>query len=228
MTNIFSNTTWGYNNKKKLLILVPCRDTVDTYFTMSLVELIKTTMLAGVEVNVIYDLSTILLSQRENLANNVIEADVDFALYLDSDMIFPDTTALRLMYHNLPVVCGNYMKRSTPLQTVAYKKVGDWNSWLPLDYSEDLIEVEGIGMGCFMFKPKILHNINRPFFQFEYFNKDWHGEDFYFQKKLRNAGYKIMVDMNLSTELRHVGRWAFGPNIETNKQKIKKIKHAKK
>jgi len=206
----------------KLAILVPCRENVYSLFTSALVELVKTTTMAGIDVHVIYDQSTILLSQREKLAKEAIRMNADYALWLDSDMLFPSTTAMRLMGHNVDVVCGNYMKRSIPLQTVAYEERGDWDSWVPLEPDEELKEVEGIGMGCMMMKTEILKKIEPPFFEFEYYDDDWHGEDFYFQKKLREAGHTIWVDMNLSRQIYHVGQWAFGHTINANDEKILK------
>ena len=226
--NIYDLSIW-HTRPTKLAILIPCRESIYSLFTASLVELVKTTTMAGIDVHVIYDQSTILLSQRERLANQALEINADYALWLDSDMMFPSTTAMRLMAHDQNVVCANYMKRASPLQTVAYPKRGDWENWLPLESDQELEEVEGIGMGCMMMRPAILADIEAPFFSFEYKDKEWHGEDFYFQQKLRDAGYKIMVDMNLSRQIRHVGQWAFGPSIGTNdeqivKRRIKKVK----
>lgn len=221
MKNIYDLSIWK-TKPTKLAILVPCKEYVYSLFTASLVELVKTTTMAGIEVHVIYDQSTILLSQREKLARQALSINSDYALWLDSDMMFPSTTALRLMGHNVDVVCANYMKRSVPLQTVAYPERGDWENWLPLEGGE-LEEVEGVGMGCMMMKTEILRNIEPPFFEFEYYNQDWHGEDFYFQNKLRKAGHKILIDMNLSFQVRHVGQWAFGPSIGTNEdQRVRK------
>jgi len=82
-------------------------------------------------------------------------------------------------------------------------------------------------MGCMMMKTEVLNKIVPPYFAFEYKDKEWHGEDFFFQSKLRKAGYKILVDMNLSFQVRHVGQWAFGPNLGVNQeQRIKR--HTKK
>ena len=96
-----------------------------------------------------------------------------------------------------------------------------------------IIFTKGGGMGCMMMKTEILKNIEPPFFNFEYYDNDWHGEDFYFQNKLRQAGHKILIDMNLSFQVRHVGQWAFGPSIGTNEEKrvdneVKKITKMKK
>jgi len=217
--NIFDLSIWK-SKPTKLAILIPCKEYVYSLFTSSLVELVKTTTMAGIDVHVIYDQSTILLAQRERLANQALKMKSDYCLWLDSDMMFPSTTAMRLMAHNVPIVCGNYMKRSIPLQTVAYTERGNWQEWVPLESQEELEEVEGIGMGCVMMKTEIMKNIEPPFFEFEYRDNEWHGEDFYFQKKLQNAGYKVLVDMNLSRQIRHVGQWAFGPSIHANEERI--------
>jgi hypothetical protein len=224
--NIYDMSIWKAK-PTKLAVLVPCRDTVPSLFTASLVELVKTTTMAGIDIHVIYDQSTILLSQREKLAKQALNLKADYALWLDSDMMFPSTTAMRLMGHNKDIVCSNYMKRSVPLQTVAYPERGNWEDWLPLEHDGELQEVEGIGMGCMMMKTEVLKNIEPPFFAFEYKDGEWHGEDFYFQQKLRDAGHKILVDMNLSTQVRHIGQWAFGPSIGVNDEQIVK-RHVKK
>lgn len=224
--NIFNTSAW---NKKstKLLILVPCRDTVHSLFTMALVEMVKTCVVAGIDTHVTYDTSTILLAQREKLADKALETKADYMLWLDSDMMFPSTTALRLLGHNKDIVAVNYMKRSVPLTTVAYKSLNDWDSWLPLESQQELEVVEGIGMGCMLMKTSLLHTIEKPWFAFEWENGAWHGEDFYFQQKLRDAGHEIFVDMNLSRQVRHVGQWAFGPSIGTNQEQIVKRKQIK-
>jgi len=224
--NIYESSTWNFHHTK-LAILVPCRESMYSLFTSALVELVKTTTISGIDVHVLYNQSTILLAQREKLAQQALEIKADYALWLDSDMLFPSTTAMRLMRHNKDIVCCNYMKRNQPLSTVAYPNRGDWDNWLPLEYEEKLQEVEGIGMGCVMMKTEILKNINPPYFSFEYKDGEWHGEDFYFEKKLRDAGHKIYVDMNLSRQVRHVGQWAFGPGLAVNDEQIVKKHKAK-
>jgi hypothetical protein len=224
--SIFDTSVWRASSIK-LAILVPCRDTVHSLFTMSLTELVKTCVLAGIDTHVTYDSSTILLNQRESLAKKAVDIKSDYMLWLDSDMMFPSTTALRLMGHNRDIVAANYMKRSVPLTTVAYPTLHDWDNWLPLESQEELEVVEGIGMGCMLMKTSVLSTIEQPWFAFEYNDGSWHGEDFYLQKKLREAGHQILVDMNLSRQVRHIGQWAFGPAIGTNQEQIVKRKKTK-
>lgn len=224
--NIYGLSAWNFR-PTKLAILVPCRENMYSLFASSLVELVKTTTMVGIDVHVLYNQSTILLTQREKLAQQALEMNADYALWLDSDMLFPSSTALRLMSHNKDVVCSNYMKRSAPLQTVAYPERGEWDNWLPLEYDGELQEVEGVGMGCMMMKTEVLTKITPPYFAFEYKNNEWHGEDFYFQQKLRDAGYKILIDMNLSRQVKHIGQWAFGSSLAVNDDKIIKKHKAK-
>jgi len=224
--NIFDVSVWKAHSIK-LAILVPCRDTVHSLFTMSLTELVKTCVLAGIDTHVTYDASTILLNQRESLAKKAVEIKSDYMLWLDSDMMFPSTTAMRLMGHNKDIVAANYMKRSVPLTTVAYPTLEEWDSWLPLESQEELEIVEGVGMGCMLMKTSLLSTIENPWFEFEWKDGSWHGEDFNFQKKLRESGHQIFIDMNLSRQVRHIGQWAFGPNIGSNQEQIIKRKSIK-
>jgi hypothetical protein len=194
---------------------------------MSLTELVKTCVLAGIDTHVTYDASTILLNQRESLAKKAVEIKSDYMLWLDSDMMFPSTTAMRLMGHNKDIVAANYMKRSVPLTTVAYPTLEEWDSWLPLESQEELEIVEGVGMGCMLMKTSLLSTIENPWFEFEWKDGSWHGDVFNFQKKLRESGHQIFIDMNLSRQVRHIGQWAFGPNIGSNQEQIIKRKSIK-
>jgi hypothetical protein len=119
------------------------------------------------------------------------------------------------------------MKRSNPLTSVAFIEIGEWDSWLPLMSSEDLVEVEGVGMGCVMMETRLFTEMEKPWFSFTYqeATQDWMGEDFYMLNNLRALGHKIMIDMNLSRQIRHIGNWAFGPDIGTNQDKIYETLH---
>ena len=219
--NIYDSTIWK-TRPTKLAILVPCRDNMYSLFTSCLVEMVKTCTLAGIDTHVIYDASTILLNQRENLAKQAVDIKADYMLWLDSDMMFPSTTAMRMMSHDKNIVAANYMKRSVPLNSVAYETRGDWDNWLPLMSEEGLVSVEGVGMGCMLIKTEILKKIEKPWFEFEYKDNAWHGEDFNFQEKLRKSGNEIFIDTNLSRQIRHIGQWAFGPSLGTNQEQIVK------
>jgi hypothetical protein len=206
------DTSIWTNKPIKLAIAVPTKDMVHSEFAFSLTQLIKTTENVGIETYLFFNSSTILLTQREKLTQQSMDVGADYILWLDSDMTFPSTSALRLLSHNLDVVGCNYKKRSIPQTTVAYKKMGDWESHVSLNENEPLIEVEGVGMGCLLIKTKIFYDLIKPYFIFTYNHEtdDWLGEDFNLQKKFRDKGYKIFIDTQLSKELTHLGTYKYG------------------
>ena len=227
--SIYKNTVWE-GKPTSVSILVPTRDTVYSHFSYSLGNLIKTTTMMGIEVHLFFDASTILINQRENLINRAIEVKSEWVLWLDSDMMFPPTTLLRLLAHNQDIVACNYMKRSYPFKSVAFMDTNDWESWVPLQSEDELLTVEAIGMGCVLMRTSVFEKLNRPYFEYTYQpkTKDWGGEDFTLFKKLNKLGYQVKVDMNLSNEIYHIGTYAYGKNLDTNVQKKRELNNQRK
>jgi len=195
--SIYKNTVWE-GKPTSVSILVPTRDTVYSHFSYSLGNLIKTTTLMGIEVHLFFDASTILINQRENLINQAIEVKSEWALWLDSDMMFPPTTLLRLLAHNQDIVACNYMKRSYPFKSVAFMDTNDWESWVPLQSEDELLTVEAIGMGCVLMRTSVF------------------------------TGLQLKVDTNLSNEIYHIGTYAYGKNLDTNVQKKRELNNQRK
>lgn len=210
----FNRSIWD-TKQIKLSILVPTREMVHSQFSYCLAQLLRTTSEVNLDTYLFFDSSTILLNQRENLIEKAKEINSDYVLWLDSDMMFPSTTAIRLLQHNKDIVACNYMKRTKPLKTVAYKDITDWDSWLKLEPYDDLVKVEGVGMGCMLMKMSVFDSISKPYFEFTYSHetKSWHGEDFFLQKKLRESGHEIYIDTLLSMEIKHIGLYAYGNQI---------------
>ena len=196
----------------KVSILVPTRDMVHSHFAYSLTQLVKTTSEAGIDVYLFFDSSTILLNQRERLVDEAIKINSDYVLWLDSDMMFPSNVILRLLGHNKDIVGCNYMKRSLPMKTVAYTDLNDWDSWVPLEPFDELIKVQGVGMGCILMKSDVFKKLEKPYFEFRYKEdtQDWFGEDFILEDKLIKQGYDINIDTVLSMDIKHMGLYAFG------------------
>ncbi len=208
--SIRKSSMWD-SKQIKLSILVPTRDTVHSQFSYCLAQLYKTTSELGIETFLFYDSSTILLNQRERLLEQAKKVNSDYVLWIDSDMMFPSTTAVRLLEHNKDIVACNYTKRTKPLKTVAYTNLNDWNSWLPMEPQDELVKVEGVGMGCMLMKLDIFEKIQKPYFEFRYKEdtQDYFGEDFILLGKLREQGYDVYIDTVLSMDIKHLGIYAF-------------------
>jgi hypothetical protein len=208
--SVFASTQWSIK-QTKLAICIPCRDTLHSAHALSLSNLVKFNTLNNIDSYVFMDLSTVLLNQRENLASSALELGSEYVLWLDSDIVFPETTAIRLMAHDESFVAANYVTRSKPTKSVAYRQLHNWNSSLSFDNANTLEDVEGIGLGCVLMKTEIFTKLPQPWFEFSWNSKskDHLGEDFNLCKKITNLGYKLKVDTMLSRELRHLGTYAF-------------------
>lgn len=212
--SVFASSKWSLK-KGKLAVLVPCRDMLHAAFSKCLIELVKLNTMNNLDTHVVYDASTVLLTQRERLALEAQAIGAEYMLWLDSDMVFPATTALRLMAHNEDIVAANYVRRQLPAKGVAYETIGDWQNPLPFEPQDDLVPVEGIGMGCMLMKTHILTEIPQPWFEFGWTpeSNDHLGEDMILCQKMAKRGYTVKVDTQLSMEMRHLGTWAFGPDL---------------
>ena len=227
--SVFKNTIWD-GVPTSVSILVPTRDTVYSHFSYSLGNLIKTTTQMGINVHLFFDSSTILINQRERLIQQAIEVKSEWALWLDSDMMFPSTTLLRLLSHNQDIVACNYMKRSHPFKSVTFMDTNDWESWVPIQSEDELLTAEATGMGCLLMRTSVFQKLNKPYFEYTYEpkTKDWIGEDFTLFKKLNELGYQLKIDMNLSKEIYHIGTFAYGKSLDANTQKKKEWESKRK
>lgn len=212
MKSILDSSSWAIK-KSKLAICIPCRDTLHSAHSLSLIELVKFNTLNGIETQVFMDGSTVLLTQREHLADQAVDYNSEYTLWLDSDITFPSTLAVKLLKHNQNFVACNYVKRTPPHKGVAYEKMYDWNNPLSFEFRDSLIKIEGIGLGCVLMKTDIFKKLTKPYFDFKYNSttNDWLGEDMVLCEKIRQLGIELFVDSVLSREIRHLGTYAFGP-----------------
>lgn len=212
--SVFSTTTWS-NKKGKLAVCIPVRDTLHSAHALCLAEMIKLNTQSDIDTHVFMDASTILLTQRERLASQAVELGAEYTLWLDSDITFPASVAIRLMSHDEPVVACNYIRRQLPAKGVAYEVIGDWQNPLPFEVYDSLVPVQGVGMGCMLMKTEIFTEIPKPWFEFAWTpeSNDYLGEDMMLCQKIASAGYEVKIDTALSQELRHLGTFAFGPDL---------------
>ena len=213
-SSVFSSTSWS-NKKGKLAVCIPCRDTLHSAHAMSLIELVKFNTMNDIDTHVFMDASTVLLTQRERLAAMALEFGAEYMLWLDSDIVFPSTTAVRLLGHKEDVVAANYVRRQLPAKGVAYESMENWQNPLSFDVRDELVPVAGVGMGCMLMKTDIFLELSKPWFEIEWTpsSNDFLGEDMVLCRKIAATGRQVKIDTALSHELRHLGTWAFGPDL---------------
>ncbi len=206
----------------RLAVCVPCREMMHSVFSHNLHSMLQYNWQKGIETKVFYNMTTLLQAQRENLVNAARSWAATHILWLDSDMSFPFYTAYKLLDHKEAIVGGNYTTRQLPYKTVAYKELGgNWDSYLKhskdTPITKELIEVEGMGMGCMLTRIDVFDTIEKPYFPVTWMQEaeDYLGEDINFCKAVRDKGHRIWVDDILSRQLNHLGTFAFGHDLVT-------------
>ena len=207
----------------RLAVCVPCKDMMHSTFSHNLHSLLNYNWQKGIDTKVFYNMGTLVCNQREALVDAARSWAATHILWLDSDMSFPFYTAYKLLDHAQPIVGANYVTRALPYKTVAYKTLGgDWTDYLthtkdqPL--TKELIEVEGMGMGCMLTDITVFDSQPAPWFEIKWQadSKDYLGEDINFCTRAKAGGYKIWVDDILSRQISHLGTFAFGHDLVQN------------
>lgn len=148
----------------KIMIAIPCMETVHTQFMERLLALEKPdgTMVITARSSLVYD-------ARNVLSHMAIKDGYDRILWLDSDMLFGPDLLMRLsdsMDSGRRYVSGMYFTRKNPLHPVVYKETGlrkeENGSFTPYctPVSQDMFKN---AMLCgFVYTDTVAHNIQEP------------------------------------------------------------------
>lgn len=204
----------------KLLIAVPCMDTVQTLFFISAMNMARP---AGCQVAV--SCSSLIYNARNLLAKKAVDEGFDRVLWLDSDMRFEPDLIEKMSAHldaGLEYISGLYFTRKAEVKPCVYKKLGIGKDaqgrQIPIaanymDYPEDLFEIAGSGFGAVMMTTDLIRRCGgQPFFPVAGF-----GEDFSFCLRAREAGAKLYCDGRI--KLDHIGVSAYNEALFLKQQR---------
>jgi hypothetical protein len=198
---------------RSVAILVPARDTVMTSFAYDLARAMSFhTATTDDRVLLFTSHGTLIASQRMELARQALEEKADYLLWLDSDMRFPRETIGHLILRDKPIVAANYATRRMPVKPVAMMdNNGEIGRVYTAPDSEGLQPVDYIGMGVMMVKREVFEKVEAPWFAIPYSTIGNHyiGEDVFFCRKAREAGYEVLVDHDLSHQVKHIGTFEY-------------------
>jgi hypothetical protein len=163
---------------------------------------------------------SILQDVRNLLVKHALAWKPTHLLLIDSDMKLPPDTIVRLLRHNQPIVGLNYVQRHVAAKPNASKAgYGKDNRVPTLSSSTGLQEVDHIGLGCVLIDARVFDYIQAPAFEFHTIKQyddegnvtDWHtkGEDVSFFEKCREAGFKVLIDHDVSKCVSHCGQYEY-------------------
>jgi tetratricopeptide (TPR) repeat protein len=149
-------------------------------------------------------------SNRNRLAQDAMKKHATHILFIDTDMDFPPDAMLRMLAWDKDIVCATTCKRGddtgTPIGQAVSKQ--DGTDALQVTNGQGLIEMNLIGACFMMIKLDVFDKIRQPAFYEppNYADNDAFGEDITFCKMVREAGFQIWMDFDLSVQLGHWGR----------------------
>ena len=190
----------------KVLIAVPCMDTVPSQFAQSLAVLNKVENCA-----IAFQMGSLIYTSRNNLASMAVQNECDYVLWLDSDMIFPPDVLQKLLEDREKgdIITGVYYRRVKPFKPVLYSKLeinDEGCDWLGYDDypTDDLFEVAGCGFGCVLTPTNVFLDVAQKFGDM-FAPINGVGEDLSFCWRAKQCGYKIMADPSI--QCGHVGHY---------------------
>ena len=185
----------------QIAIAYPSGDMVHADFALALAGLCLS--MHPLETTVINTKSSIVAEARNMAVQRAREAEAQYLLFLDSDMIFPQSALHRLLLHQKDVVGAVYTKRVAP-----YDLLGTVlpNTVPPGD--DGLVEMLRLPTGCLLIKMSVFDVLPQPWFRFlvDEENGSLLGEDYAFCDMARMAGFKLWADFSLSQEIGHIGQ----------------------
>ena len=211
---------WEIRERNKVLVGILHVDTTTIAWSLGLRRLIipgpEPLCVAGMP----YDMGRNVICQR------ALEMGVEWVFHLDSDVVCPPDTILRLMAHGQPIISGVYYRRSPPhgIPVMLRRLPGGGTQWLQDLPPRGLIEVDLVGAGCLLIHKSVLQKlppidpaIGKRWFSWRVDRQgilppgECLSEDFSFNLHCQKNGYKIMVDTSI--RCRHIGFCEAGPEL---------------
>jgi hypothetical protein len=152
---------------------------------------------------------TLIVNQRQELAQASLDAGATHILFIDADMRFPKDAIFRLLQRDEAIVAANYSTRKLPLQPVAFRDDTTTERVYTEQDDTGLESVAAIGMGLMLIKAEVFQKMPKPWFFVPYQNGIYTGEDIFFCRTAREFGFEVLLDHDLSKEVRHIGAFEF-------------------
>ena len=196
--------------KKKILLAIPTAKYIEPQTFKSIYDLIVP---ENYEIDFQYFYGYNIDQVRNLIAHWAIQYDYLFSV--DSDIVLPQDSLVKMLHHNVDMVSGVYIQRKKDVEIVEVYRQNAWGgvSNVPLEslYPAGLHEIDGCGFGCVLVRSDVIRKIGYP--QFEYHSaidhKDTVSEDVDFCRKAKQTGARIFVDSTIICD--HIGNTTYTP-----------------
>lgn len=137
---------------------------------------------------------------REEIAKSFLNSNKEWLFYLDSDVYIEPNTLLLMMQKSYPILSGLYFTRYPPIQPACWRLTDQGKVPINFKYG-DIVEADAAGAGCLLIHRMVLENIKPPYFEWTVGKRpekyESMSEDFYFFRKIKEKGFKLLVDTSI-------------------------------
>ena len=191
-------------------VCVPCRDVVDSGFAFDLARCVAAhTASTNDRVLLFQNQGTLIVNQRQELAQASLDAGATHIVFIDADMRFPKDAIFKLLAADKDIVAANYCTRKLPLKSVAFADDTSQERVYSGPDDTGLQAVAAVGMCLMAIKAEVFQKMPKPWFHIHYQNGVYSGEDIWFCRGAREMGFEVFIDHDLSQDVRHSGAFEF-------------------
>src|SRR5262245_27156266 len=156
----------------RVMLALPSGRTWEARTATSVTALAAITALNGVELSIVNLEGSMITKQRNDLVDHAKKLGADYVFFIDTDLVMPPDTLIRLLKHGKDVVGATYNKRVHP-----YETLGRLKGEKPTDdelRAGGLREAELLPGGCVLVKMSVYDKLTWPFYHESY---QWEGAD---------------------------------------------------
>lgn len=189
----------------KLGICIPHQGSIKMKTVLSLMRIMKLAMktLPAPPIYIEKE-GSILHWNREELAKKAIELECTHMLFVDTDIVFPEDALMRLLERDKDIIGVSYrLKKEPPVTTL--KTQAEEGKIIKEAYPDGLLKCAAVATGFMLIKTEVFKKISHPWFfwKMDETGDVIEGEDFWFCRKAREAGFDIWAD--LTVDVGHIG-----------------------
>jgi hypothetical protein len=188
-----------------IAILIPSTSEWKAQFGMSLACLCSKLGSDNIPHTLFNTQLSILPFSRHSMLKQAINEGFKYALFLDSDMTFPNDTAHHLIGADKDIIGANYVVKSMKSRWTAVKD----EKVLSSTDKSGIERVDRVATGILLIKCDTIKEMSDPYFDFTWLGQHHGGEDFYFCNKAKEMGIESWVHHGLSQKIGHVGSYEF-------------------
>ena len=184
---------------------IPSGDMVHADFAMRLATLC---MNPGARCCLVNAKSSLVMLGRNQIVAAAQAAKATHLLFLDTDLVFPADTLIRLLAHDRDIVGGVYRQRVPPFHPLGVTFEGEHTF-----VTNGLRRMKIMPTGCLLIRMSVFDRLTKPFFNTRVEGEKIVGEDVDFCLRAAAAGFEIWCDGDLSREVGHMGQTVVGASL---------------